>query len=122
MGDGSWGLLSDGYRRNLRGFERYLAANPHGDSGFMVGSRLSIADLHAFNVLCNWYKAFDPERFVGDHPLLDAYLHRIAAVPGVTDYMRTRQEPTTWLPIPPLGVRLTTPADLDGLIRKEGVS
>jgi glutathione S-transferase len=120
MGDGTWGLLSDGYRRNLLGFERYLEANPRGDGGFMVGGRLTIADLHAFNVLCNWFKAFDPERFVGEHPGLDAYLHRIASIPAVADYIATRQEPTTWLPIPPLGVQLTTPGDLDGLIRTKG--
>lgn len=117
MGEGSWGLLSDGYRRNLEGFQRYLDANPDRDSGYMVGSRLTIADLHAFNVLCNWYKAFDPERFVGDYPRLDAYLQTVASVPAVADYISTRQEPTTWLPIPPFGLRLTTPEELHGLVR-----
>ena len=59
MGNGSWGVLTNGYRNNLDAFERYLHANTS-DSGFMVGTRLSVADLHAFNILCNWFKAYDP--------------------------------------------------------------
>ena len=39
----------------LRGLESYLGLNATG-SGFIVGARLSVADLHAFNILANWYK------------------------------------------------------------------
>ena len=115
MGNGMWGVLSDGYRRNLDPFERYLRANPDKDSGFIVGSRLSIADLHAFNVLCNWYKAFDRARFVQSHPRLDRYIRGIAALPRVGDYIRHRQEPTTWFPWPEAALRLTSPEELIGL-------
>jgi|GEM_PF-1549627 len=115
LGNGNWGLVNDGYRRNLDPFERYMAANSDADHGFIVGSRLSIADLHAFNVLCNWYKAFDQSLFVEKYPRLEAYVQRIAAIPQVADYISRLQEPTTWLPLPPLGIRLTTPEELSGL-------
>jgi glutathione S-transferase len=115
LGDGSWGLVSNGYRNNLDPFERYLDANPHRDSGFIVGSRLSIADLHAFNVLCNWYKAFDRERFTAEYPRLDEYIRRIAAIPEVDDYIRTAQEPTLWFPLPQFALRLTSHEELVGL-------
>jgi len=114
LGDGDWGVVSDGYHENLNAFQRYLDANSaNGD--FIVGSRLSVADLHAFNVLCNWYKSFDRERFSAEYPRLDAYICRIAAIPEVADYIRLHQEATTWLPIPALGLKLTTPEDLVGL-------
>lgn len=114
LGNGVWGVLSDGYHHNLDAFQRYLDAN--GPSGnFIVGSRLSVADLHAFNVLCNWYKAFDRKRFATEYPRLDAYVERIASIPKVADYIRLHQEPTTWLPVPPLGLKLTTPEELLGL-------
>lgn len=115
LGNGAWGLVTDRYRSNLDPFERYLSANPNRDSGFIVGSRLSIADLHAFNVLCNWYKAFDRDLFVERYPGLDAYVQRIAAIPKVADYITRLQEPTTWFPLPPLGIRLTRPEALIGL-------
>ncbi len=114
FGDGSWGLVTDGYRRNLDAFQRYLDTNPSG-SGFMVGSRLTVADLHAFNVLYNWYKAFDRARFIDDYPRLNDYVRRIASLPAIDDYIRHHQEATTWLPLPPLGIRLTTPEELEGL-------
>jgi glutathione S-transferase len=115
MGHGAWGVLTDGYRRNLDAFERYLDANPHGDRGYMVGARLSVADLHAFNVLCNWYKAFDRVRFTECYPRLDAYIRRIAAIPDVADYIHHRQEATTWFALPQLALRLTSPEELVGL-------
>ena len=37
----------------LTGVRNYLALNGSG-SGYIVGERLSIGDLHAFNVLTNW--------------------------------------------------------------------
>ncbi|MEZ5557980.1 MAG: glutathione S-transferase family protein [Pseudomonadales bacterium] len=116
VGEGAWGLVTDGFRRNLDPFERYLDANPAGDTGFIIGTRLSAADLHAFNTLCNWFKAFDRDRFTREYPRLDAYIQRIGAIPEVADYRRHHQEATTWLPIPPLGLRLTTPGELEGLI------
>ena len=115
MGHGSWGLLSDGYNRNLDAFERYLNSNPDQDSGFMVGSRLSVADLHAFNVLCNWYKAFDRNAFVANHPRLDDYVRSVASIPEVDDYVRHHQEQTLWFPLPQLAVKLTAPEDLKDL-------
>ncbi|TNE36237.1 MAG: hypothetical protein EP347_11640 [Alphaproteobacteria bacterium] len=117
LGDGGpWGIVGGCYGRNLRAFENYLDANADNPGGFMVGSRLSVADLQSFNVLCNWYKAFDPERFVAGYPKLNDFILRIAAIPQVRDYIETRQEATTWIPIPPMGLRLTTPDSLVGLI------
>ena len=37
----------------LTGVRNHLALNESG-SGYIVGERLSIGDLHAFNVLTNW--------------------------------------------------------------------
>jgi len=113
-GEGEWGISGDGYRNHLNGFQAYLDAN-EAQSGFMVGSRLSVADLHAFNVLCNWYKSFDRECFVEEYPELDAYIERIATIPAVTDYIRHHQEATTWIPIPEMGLALTTPEETEGL-------
>ena len=113
-GEGAYGVSDNGYERNLTSFENYLAANPT-NSGFMVGSRLSAADLHAFNVLCNWYKAFDRERFVRLHPILEDYIERIATIPAVTDYILKHQEPTVWIPIPGTGVKLNSPEESRGL-------
>jgi glutathione S-transferase len=115
LGNGTWGLLSNGYHRNLQAFEQYLSANSDTRSGFIVGSRLSIADLHAYNVLCNWYKAFDRSLFTQRYPRLDDYVRQIAALPKVDEYIMDHQEPTTWLPVPSLGIRLTTPEELAGL-------
>ena len=67
------------------------------------------------------YKAFDRERFTSEYPDLEAYIQRIAALPAVSDYIRTKQEPTTWFThrfphiYGPLGHRLTTPEELMGL-------
>ena len=36
------------------GVRNYLELNESG-SGYIVGERLSMGDLHAFNVLTNWY-------------------------------------------------------------------
>lgn len=115
LGEGErFGVLNDGYHDNLDAFVDYLEANP-AQSGFIVGSRLSMADLHAFNVLCNWYKAFDRDRFTTEYPKLEDYVARLAAIPRVRDYIRKHQEETTWLPVPHAGLKLTTPEDLLGL-------
>jgi len=114
LGEGVWGISNDGYRNHLDGFLRYLEANPT-KSGFMVGRRLSAADLHAFNVLANWYKAFDRTVFSTEYPALDDYIERIATIPAVADYIRNHQEPTTWLPYPGVGIALTTPEEIAGL-------
>lgn len=118
MGRGSWGLVSDGFHNNLRAFERYLAANPAA-SDFIVGDRLSVADLAAFNVLTNWYKAFDREAFTAAAPALDHYIQHIAEQPGIATYIRTIQEPTTWFRGMPtqVALRLTTPEELEGLVQ-----
>lgn len=114
MGQGQWPLVSEGFDNNLRAFDRYLQANPAG-GGFFVGDRLTIADLSAFNVLCNWYKAFDPERFTAGYPRLEAFVQQIAAIPEIADYIATKQEPTTWFRLPEVAMRLTSPEELQGL-------
>jgi glutathione S-transferase len=114
MGEGSWGILTGGYRNQLDGFVRYLDANP-ARSGYFVGESLTVADLHAFNVLCNWYKAFSPKSFESEYPQLDAFIRRIAAISKVSDYIQNHQEATTWFPLPHVAIRLTTPEELQGL-------
>jgi len=120
MGQGNWGLVTDGYRRNLKAFERYLDANSRSSGGYMVGSRLSVADLHAFNVLCNWYKAFDRERFVADFPKLEGYIQHIGAMPGIRAFIQHHQERTVWFPMPELALRLTAPEELVDLLSPAG--
>lgn len=114
QGEGAWGVSGNGYRNHLDGFVRYLEANP-AKSGFMVGEGLTVADLHAFNALANWYKAFDRTVFSTEYPSLDAYIERIATIPAVADYIRNGQEPTTWIPFPGFGIALTTPEETAGL-------
>lgn len=116
MGRGAWGVVADGFRNNLRAFRRFLEANVS-RSGFIVGSQLSVADLAAFNVLCNWYKAFDREVFSTEFPDLDAYIHRVAMFPGVADYIRNVQEPTVWFDMPDVALRLTSKSELMGLVQ-----
>ena len=115
MGDGVWGLATNGYRSHLDGFMNILEANPSG-SGFLVGERLSAADLSAFNVLGNWYKAFDRQVFADEYPLLDDYIHRIAADPAIASYIREIQEPTLWFELPTVALRLTSREELEGLV------
>ncbi len=114
MGRGQWGVVSGGFDNNLIGFQNYLRRNPAG-SGFFVGSDLSIADLHAFNVLCNWYKAFDRERFSA-YTELDQFIQRIAKIPGVTDYIERKQEATPWFQLPQIAISLTSAEYLQGLL------
>jgi glutathione S-transferase len=115
MGNGAWGVVTNGYRNHLQAFVKYLEANP-ARSGFLVGNRLSAADLSAFNVLCNWYKAFDRQVFSEEFPSLDQYIQRIALMPGIPDYIRTVQEPTLWFELPTVALRLTSPQELEGLV------
>ncbi len=115
MGEGFWGLATNGYANHLDAFGNYLRGNPC-NSGYFVGETLTIADLHAFNVLCNWYKAFAPERFVTDYPQLDDFVQRIGAIPAVREYIENLQEPTTWFPRPDLAIRLTSAEELAGLV------
>lgn len=116
MGNGVWGVVTNGYRNHLQAFDHYLAANAS-NSGFMVGNRLSAADLASFNVLCNWYKAFDREVFCAEFPRLEEYIQRIASIDSVGDYIRNVQEATLWFELPQVAMRLTTPQELEGLVR-----
>jgi glutathione S-transferase len=115
MGDGVWGLVANGFRNHLRGFVKLLEANPS-RSGFMVGDRMSAADLSTFNVLCNWYKAFDREVFSEEFPSLDQYIHRIALMPGISDYIRNVQESTVWFELPTVALRLNSSQEMEGLV------
>jgi len=114
-----------GYQGKLLGFRRLLEQNNKGlpkgkDSGFLAGKELTMADLHAYNVLANWFKPYDRDQFVSEFPDLDRYLRRVAAAhEGIADYVRTQQEPTTWFPAP-IGPRfkhrLITPEELEGIV------
>ena len=115
MGKGHWGIVTNGFVNHLNGFERYLDANRTG-SGYFVGETLTMADLHAFNLLCNWYKAFDRERFTAEYPALEQFIQRIAAIPAVHDYIENLQEPTVWFNAPQLAIQLTSPEELEGLV------
>lgn len=115
MGKGVWGIASNGFSNHLDGFARYLQGNP-ADSGYFVGDRLTMADLHAFNLLCNWYKAFAPEEFVTGYPILEEFVQRIGAIPKVRDYIDNHQESTIWFNMPQLAIRLTSPEELQGLL------
>jgi glutathione S-transferase len=115
MGGAPWGLVTNGYRNQLSAFVNYLESN-QGDSGFMVGDAMTAADLWSFNVLCNWFKAFDREVFSTEFPQLDTYIQHVAAQPGIASYIREVQEPTIWFPLPDVAMRLTSPEDLQGLV------
>ena len=115
MGNRVWGIVTNGYRNHLDGFRNYLQSNP-ADSGFFVGDSLTVADLHAFNLLCNWYKAFDPALFEAEYPDLDACIRQIARIPGVRDYIDNHQEATVWFELPQVADRFTTREELQGLV------
>ena len=82
----------------------------------MIGTDLTVADLHAFNVLCNWYKVFSRERFA-DCSVLEDYIQRIADYPGVADFVQTAQESIVWFQLPQAAIRLTLPGELQGLVK-----
>jgi len=115
MGRGQFGLVTGGYDENLRVYDGFVATS-RSPGGFLVGDTLSVADLHAFNILCNWYKSFDRDAFVRGYPRLDAYIRFIAGQPRVREYIDRHQEATTWFPLPSAAIRLTTPAELQGLV------
>jgi len=88
-------FMKNTFAEKMRIFSNYLKENP---SGFMVGSRLSVADLAAYNLIANWYKVWDRGYFLKNFAHSDNYIKRIAAVPAVATYISTRQCPTVWLP------------------------
>jgi len=107
-----------GFQKNMHVFQDYLDANTN-NSDFIVGARLSIADLVTFNILCNWYKSFDRYLFLSKFPKLETYVQRIAQNSMIRNYIKTKQSATTWLPGQwgqLLGYKLTTPEELDGLV------
>lgn len=105
-------------------FSGILARNP-ANSGFMVGKKLTVADLFCFHVICNWYKCYLEEYFPGDfaqkYPELELYIQRISGIPEIGDYISTKQSPTTWLPnvwgeCMGMSRHLSTPTGLVGLV------
>ena len=82
MGEGVYGLSTDGYRQNLDAFERYLAKS---DGDYFVGQSLTAADLQSFNALRNWYKAFAPDVFMDEYPKLNEFVERIEVLPQIND-------------------------------------
>ncbi len=115
MGKGTWGVVTNGYRNHLDGFVKLLEGNDNAN-GFMVGDSLTSADLCAFTVLCNWYKAFDREVFTSEYTMLEDYIQGIAKIESVADYICNVQEPTLWFELPTVAMRLTSKEELDGLV------
>ena len=79
----------------LRWFERVLKQNPAGDR-FLVGNRLSYADLSLFQLVEGLRDAFPQaaERVLSGAPLVVALHRRVAAQPRVAAYLRsTRRLP-----------------------------
>jgi len=67
-------------------FEALIKRNNNG-SGFFVGNKLSIADICLFYVL----EAENTDAF----PCLKAFRERVAAVPGIADWLKRRPQ-TAW--------------------------
>ena len=112
MGHGVHGVSTNGYRLNLDAFERYLGRS-RGE--FFVGDTITAADLHSFNALRNWYKAFAPEVFCSEYPRLDEYVRRVEVEPGIQAYIANHQERTTWFNLPDVALRLTSEAELNAI-------
>ena len=112
MGEGVYGLSTDGYRLNLDAFERYLAKS---GGEYFVGGSLTIADLQSFNVLRNWYKAFAPDVFRAEYPRLDEFVIHLESIPIIQDYIENHQEPTTWFNLPDAALKLTSQAELEAI-------
>jgi glutathione S-transferase len=76
----------------LRWFERILAQNPGGER-FLVGGRLSYADLSLFQLVEGLRYAFPQaaERVLSGTPLLVALSQRVAAQPRVAAYLRSER-------------------------------
>ena len=109
MGEGVYGLSTDGFRLNLNAFQRYLAKS---ESEYFVGDSLTAADLQSFNVLRNWYKAFAPDVFQSEYPRLDGFVRHIEGLPEIRAYIENSQEPTTWFQWPQAALRLTDAEEL----------
>ncbi len=112
MGNGVYGLTTNGYRLNLDAFQRYLSRS---EGRYFVGNEITAADLQAFNVLRNWYKAFAPEVFRSEYPALDEFVCCVESDPGVRAYIVNHQEPTTWFKLPDVALRLTSEAELHAI-------
>ena len=112
MGNGAYGLSTNGYRQNLDAFERYLLKS---DGDYFVGKSLTVADLQSFNALRNWYKAFAPDVFRAEYPRLDEFVLRLESIPKIQDYIKNHQEPTTWFNWPDVALKLTSKAELDDI-------
>jgi glutathione S-transferase len=76
----------------LQWFERILAQNPAGDR-FLVGNRLSYADLSLFQLIEGLRYAFPraSERTLSRTPLVVSLHARIAALPRVAAYLRSER-------------------------------
>ncbi len=76
----------------LRWLERILAQNPAGDR-FLVGNRLSYADLSLFQLIEGLRYAFPlaVEGVLGSTPLIVAVHRRVAALPRVAAYLRSER-------------------------------
>ena len=76
----------------LRWFERILSQNPAGDR-FMVGNRLSYADLSLFQLIEGLRYAFPraAERVLSGTPLVVSLHRRVAALPRVAAYLRSER-------------------------------
>ncbi|KAK3608733.1 hypothetical protein CHS0354_000999 [Potamilus streckersoni] len=72
----------------LRFFEMRLSENEE-KSGFLVGNKLSIADLALFNVL-DIAEGWHGSPLLGNNPTLQALTERIKAVPEIAAWMEKR--------------------------------
>lgn len=73
-------------------FERVLACNPQGPR-FLVGRRVTHADLSLFQVMAGLRYAFPKLMRAnrGDYPLLDALSARVAKLPRIAAYLKSKR-------------------------------
>lgn len=71
-------------------FERVLSCNPHG-SRTMVGNQLTYVDLSMFQVMAGLRYAFPRALAQIEHPLLDALSRRVAALPRIAAYLKSKR-------------------------------
>ncbi len=73
-------------------FERVLANNPDG-SNYVIGNKVSYADLSLFQVVAGLRYAFPKSmaRVRHDYPLLDALHVRIATLPRIRAYLKSKR-------------------------------
>ena len=76
----------------LRYFERVLRCNPHGGR-YMVGNRLSCADLSMFHLMAGLRYAFPRAmaQLRRELPLLHALSRRVAALPRIAAYLKSKR-------------------------------